>query len=632
MPTRPIQHELENESRIAFESLVRPWVYRPKVPDYGIDGEVELFDPSGKASGLQFLVQLKAKQKAANKPSISLSIEWIKYYQSLELPVLVVLWLKESGGTYWRWANELDLYYAKPKAKAFTVHLPNEWDNETPAQLQRHIEFRRRMKAGNFDRPLPISINAPGRPGVHFHFQHLCTQAPSLVSFRADTDVKCSVTKDEVKISFSGYYGAVLHSNLLNVEDAAVARRVFVGVTIALDYFGAGDRAAELWTAMPDLVAEVISQEIAWRVLSILARAGAYGSLRAALRALSSRFKRPDLTVPLYPLYFTAPPHRRRDLAELLIELGNEDLKQETNAEGRSILHYSLGRLWESIEPKKGRKHLVQAIRASSFYADKAYFWRELGSLLFNRSRYGAALRCYEHAYKTLGETKRKSRYGDALMHAGRYGEALLAFEEIAKNTSHAAEDTDEAHLDFAEAKIKGYALNHLKELYGITSQHRQSGAARECMGQGVDTVGDATLARCENGIRRDALFSKAWFDRGITLLNQGKTQEALASFLVAGATNTSDDAAWLNALMLAVEKKELAVSGVLLTYLMGARRSSFIRSITESAQTRSNEKERAMLMELAQRLAEQFAEQQEEAEMRFHGPTGTEIIKGPVR
>lgn len=45
MPHRPREHELEDESRKAFENLLPArLIYRPIAPDYGIDGEVEEFE------------------------------------------------------------------------------------------------------------------------------------------------------------------------------------------------------------------------------------------------------------------------------------------------------------------------------------------------------------------------------------------------------------------------------------------------------------------------------------------------------------------------------------------------------------------------------------------------------------
>ncbi|GAA2022841.1 hypothetical protein GCM10009779_03390 [Polymorphospora rubra] len=51
MPQRPRSHELETESRRAFEALLpSSWVVRRVEDDYGIDLEVEIFE-EGSATG-----------------------------------------------------------------------------------------------------------------------------------------------------------------------------------------------------------------------------------------------------------------------------------------------------------------------------------------------------------------------------------------------------------------------------------------------------------------------------------------------------------------------------------------------------------------------------------------------------
>jgi tetratricopeptide (TPR) repeat protein len=630
MPTRPIQHQLETESRLAFESLVGPlWVYRPKVLDYGIDGEIEIFEESGKASGLYFLVQLKSAEKISKQPSISLEIEWIKYYHSLELPVLLVLWVKQTAKTYWRWAEDVDLYYAKAGARSLKVHFSDEWKGDTSKQLRRHVEFRGNIKAGKFRRPLTIGISAPGANEIAFHLRALCARVPRILSYSDDPDIRCSLSKDGLKVAFSGHYGAVLHSKK-RVEAPQVARRAIIAVVISLDYFGALNEAAELWAALPDLADEIISVDVAWRVLSILARAGAYEGLREVIQRLHGRFKRVELIAPLHPLRYTAPRHRRRELTQLLIELIEADL-QDAVGEDRSIASYNLGKLWEDLDWGKARKHFERAIRSSAFYANRAYFWSEIGASLFNHHRFAAAVRCYRHAYETLGETERRSRYGDALMHAGKYSEALQVFEAIVGKPL-APDHKPEAHLDRADAHIKRFAIAHIRELFGMTSQQRQRQAADRCIGPDTEIAADEMIARCDRAIRFDAISNRVWFCRAVALYGQGNHKEALSSFLVAAATGTTDDEAWLNVLILALELKERDLLATVLTYLVYERGVPFLKYIGEEAQRRSYAHERAMLMEIATIFVEKIPKQNQEALLRIHGPTGTEVLKGPVR
>ncbi len=624
MPTRPIQHELEEASRIAFESLVAPWLYRRKTPDYGIDGEVEIFDERKKASGLQFLVQLKAEQRARRQTSIPLGIEWIKYYQSLELPVLLVLWVKETGKTFWLWATEIDLYYAKKNAKTYTVHLTNEWGAETRTQLQKHIDFHRQMKARAFRRPLKIHADAPGRPGLGFRLQALCAHVPEMLTYVDDADITCTLRKDELKVAFSGYYGAVLHA-MRTADDATAAKRAMIGVVLTFAHFGAVSQAAELWAGVPDLAAEVVSMDVAWRILSALTRAGAYPELRATLRMLRGRFAFTELVMPLHTLRFTAPAHRRRGLTEFLIELDEENLVAEAEPVGRSIASYSLGRLWEEIDLRKARKYFVRAIRESAFYADKGYFWNELGSSLFNRRRYRAALRCYQYAYEKLGDKERRGYFADALMHTGKYSDALRLFQEIVGSVAQ-HEKKERAHLEWISAKLKSYALLYLREVFGISAQERQARIAVELVGDCAGLSAQEIIERCDRAIKADALCGVAWRSRAVALHQQGKDQDALSSFVVAATVNTSDDQTWLNILSLVLKLQERSVLSAVLMYLTYERGNAFVRYVTETANIQSDEKQRELLMQIA-KLIDQQIPREEKAHVRLHSERGTETL-----
>ena len=120
MPTRSQSHQLEDRSRNAFRAaLPKPWVFRDKQVDYGIDGELEIFDEQGRSTGLQALVQLKATAKATEPRPIKYKIEWIKYYRSLDIPVLLVLWVENTNELFWQWVTQVDLFYKKTVPNRF---------------------------------------------------------------------------------------------------------------------------------------------------------------------------------------------------------------------------------------------------------------------------------------------------------------------------------------------------------------------------------------------------------------------------------------------------------------------------------------------------------------------------------
>src|SRR5258708_28536185 len=443
MPTRPTQHPLEEQSRIAFRAaLPACWQFRDKSPDYGIDGEVDIFDETGKATGDQFLVQLKATERSSKViPSISLESEWIHYYLSLELPVLLVLWTKESQKLYWTWAGEIDLYYAKPNAKSLTTRLPNSWGTNTSQQIQQHLNLRRRLKSQVGTEPLNISVRAPDRPDLSLRVQSLCAHVPRILRFSSDTeDVNCTLVGDELTITFRGLNGAVFHA-MRKIDDEGAAKRSSIGIIIALGNFGQLNQAAQLWSLVPGLDSAISSLGVAWKIASLLARAGASTELRAAIKSFIPRFGKANITLPLYSLYWHAPHHRRADLGSLLAELEQEDLRDAT-PEGKSIASYNVAKLDVHARPARAVGHFAAAISASEFYFDKAYFWKELGSLLFSHRRYQAALRCYRCAYEKLNYRERRSHYGDALMHTCLYADALEVFRSIIETAqSRAAEE-----------------------------------------------------------------------------------------------------------------------------------------------------------------------------------------------
>ena len=124
MTHRPKQHQLEDLSRAKY-NLAIPinWVLRDKDKDYGIDAEVEIFDSNGLATGLIYLVQLKATGSDDIKviKRVDLETSTLKYYEKLDLPVLIVRYSEKEDIFYCKWVYEID--FAKIKQGAKTVRL-----------------------------------------------------------------------------------------------------------------------------------------------------------------------------------------------------------------------------------------------------------------------------------------------------------------------------------------------------------------------------------------------------------------------------------------------------------------------------------------------------------------------------
>ena len=89
------------------DALPDGWVYRPKTPDYGIDGEVEIFDEGGCSTGLSFNVQLRATDDDTRADRVSLELDELDYYRSLELPTAVVRYGSPKNSIFWEWGANI---------------------------------------------------------------------------------------------------------------------------------------------------------------------------------------------------------------------------------------------------------------------------------------------------------------------------------------------------------------------------------------------------------------------------------------------------------------------------------------------------------------------------------------------
>lgn len=132
MSNRPIQHQLETKSRIAFEStLPAKWVYRTVNPDYGIDGLVEVFSERGLATGDFFFVQLKAtgKEDLTQALTVRLPQEKCDYYDTLALPLLLVLFHQPSGQLFAKWFSlpPVKERYRNEKSVSFIMNSDDKW-------------------------------------------------------------------------------------------------------------------------------------------------------------------------------------------------------------------------------------------------------------------------------------------------------------------------------------------------------------------------------------------------------------------------------------------------------------------------------------------------------------------------
>ena len=105
---RTSTHWLEDESRVAFRSfLPSNWIVRDKIPDYGIDMEVEIVEGEDITNKVLWL-QIKATERSdnSNKPlSYPIETKYLKHYEQCRFPVIILLWIKPKNSFYYIFAQ-----------------------------------------------------------------------------------------------------------------------------------------------------------------------------------------------------------------------------------------------------------------------------------------------------------------------------------------------------------------------------------------------------------------------------------------------------------------------------------------------------------------------------------------------
>lgn len=155
-PLRPRSHQLETESRRAFEAtLPASWASHSPENDYGIDLIVNITNSENSVTGEAFQVQLKATDREA-RPSVRVKRSHLEYWRSLDSPVLLVLYASATQTLYYTWAHSIPLGETESTSVSFDdsqVLTPDSWQ-----PIQEGVSTLRRLKAGHLMAPIAINL------------------------------------------------------------------------------------------------------------------------------------------------------------------------------------------------------------------------------------------------------------------------------------------------------------------------------------------------------------------------------------------------------------------------------------------------------------------------------------------
>lgn len=572
MTQRARQHQLEDFSRRKYAlALPEEWVKRDKHSDYGIDVEVEIFDKNNLPTGLVYLVQLKATEtdNESDARRLDFRIDKIRYYKSLELPVLIVRHSIKKDIFYCKWAHEVDLFYAKENAKTIrlTFHKEDIWTDDSASETVKFLKRVNAVKSGQLTLPISVYMDIKGDSihgiprGVFMASYRSYLQPYSqIATYESDPDkaiLYIILQEDKLVIKLASITGCTFH----NMQDRAtegfvkgVVADVLLGLAASLSNIGQIEMAARIFLE-GDLKERFFrKQDLLLRYMPTLLATSRYeevvDSVCEIIDAQEDNLLESVTTISA----IIVAGHRSRDRATGFRKLLHKCLVKNIARDERSLIgisHYNLGNHYRNRGSfKESVVHYLKARRFESNYLNQSYYYYELAGVLFGLEKYYFSARLYKLALDKGAPAFIRPRYADALMLSGSYKLARDTFAEYLDSCD------EEKH---AEWHLKKWCLDGLIEHTGMEDQVRHKEKAPSIID--ISKAGTPSFIRnLEAAIELDALCSLAWFNLGIEQNRTGKHAAAAFSFILCGLVQTGDIEAWVNATLCCLKSNAYSV------------------------------------------------------------------------
>jgi len=635
MPKRPFQHQLEDESRTAFRAILPiPWVFRDAQPDYGIDGEVEIFNSEGKATGQLFKVQLKATNEPdlSRALAISLSLDTCDYYCSLDLPVLIARYHKPTSKFYVRWFHTFDPYYGKGEINiTFKFSSDDLWNEETPKKLVREIETIQVLRSPRLALPLALSlvVNEDLIHGVPAYqivlaIRKAATRLPGVLIISHTSSPQAHsivITNDQVAISLGGIPSFTLHTSKVPLEGDVLSYfpyDVLLGVALALDKLGHSNTAARLITEYAPHCSIRKIAKVGFRLAFCLARAQ---RITEALELSEALFEKKDSPITSQLLMLPALAQNdslsagERDFSmrymKRRIEKA-EDAKDQTLA---ALAHYNLGNYIRRSHPRSAIQHYKKAAEHDPDYSKRAYYWAELAGIMFESRRYKHAISYYQRAID-LGESERcRPLLADSLMFAGNFRRSQEEFEAYISEFDRAD----------SEWRLKTWALQQLRGMLKFDEQKRQTSTALKVFSVYESHPPEDLRQKLIEVLNYDALCSLAWFNLGVLENQSQNTEAAFFAFLMAALTCRDDVEAWLNVIVIGMNLSRLHFLLInIITTAYSANGERLLDQAAAFVETQPQGFPKTEFVKILSELLSLLPKKRESVEMRILGKNST--------
>lgn len=554
MPIRTRSHELESESIKKFESYIpSKWVFRKKDPDYGIDGEIEIFDDTGKTTGLFINVQIKSTDATDIKDCLqeSFKVETLKYYSSLGYPVLIAKYSSKYDKFFYTWAHSKNRSPIQKGQQYVTVRFPEE------NLLSTEIFFRLKEDVVNFLNYKKHKLHSPFK--LHLFVNHPSFSKPDLVQqFRQyagkhevhieicepeDKDAigKIVINKEHVIISIGGDSASFTFSHHDTNEE--ILADLNISLAILLSQIGYDIFSAKLagpvykqstFFNKPGLLKGLLECFYFTKEFDLVFKASKW--------AVNLKDNVDEVLIFSALLYhhYNKSSREEQILVEKLFLLLNQYYSKKHDKIRMASSHYNLGNFYISKkEYLKALHHYNKVRKLNPNYSERHYYWYELGGIFFDAGKIKCASQAYKKSLEIKEEHDARAKYADTLLYMGEYSGAVEEFERFAKIVTERPEPF---------WCLKLITIKEIIDKFGIKDGNRDIDSSHKI----ILKEESPTKEDFEKAIQLDPLNSLPWYELGHIYFHEKNFGKSFLAYLWTALCTDENLEAWTYAFFIA--------------------------------------------------------------------------------
>lgn len=582
MVSRPRSHQLEELSRRRFEGALPPhWVHRNHDPDYGIDETVEIFDEADHATGMAFYAQLKSTDAGSIDKALS-SVRFrrdqVEYYQSLPLPLLVVLFHAPSDRLFARWFHAYNRHVAlqsdddlPAKTVRFDLSELDEWTETSSARLAAGVHAFNAFRSPEIALPIRFSFHIDDPPhgadtlNYVFALRAVLRPVEHIIDVEAgprdSVSPAVSLSRTAVVVSLGDVASLTIDLDVDALKaPQTLAADIAVGIALVLARIGQANLASQIAGSTAAASRVILDWNAAFTLAGAMVRSRRVVEAMTLADALDARAHSGEGDEParlaahvIQTVALALGGSLNSSERESVIDVAMRVLQRAEHS-GDDIASgaaaYNLAMLYKSAgDGEKAIHAFRKAAELDPAYLGRSYFHRDLAGAYFETGCYENAAAEYQESLGDCPDSNGPALYADALLFAGRYAEAG---SEFARYCSDADASSD------AEWRLKNRVIGRIRAVGGDV-QVREV-AKSEALIRRVDLTGggeELSLDEAREILNRalafDACAAEAWFRLQFVEFAESEVPgDALDSALLAAVLHRHAPGAWVNALLMA--------------------------------------------------------------------------------